>query len=192
MRKMIEVVQGAALKVAGKPAFVKVNPEAVVRNPATYQSWNTMLALTWLVQALCAVILFLVNPTTAAHGYWIFGSAAIGGTAAARLTVEILVAQRAVDAVIADRVIGKAGKRAEGWVNCRRGILDNMTAANVVAQVLIPVFAYVMLRFHANAPAVGLAWLVPTTAAMMVFWPIASGTRYFQTRTAERKALIGR
>jgi hypothetical protein len=185
-------VQGIALKAAGSPAIVKINPEAVVSSPAAYQGWNTMLALTWLVQALCAVILFLVNPETAAHGYWIFGSAAIGGTAAARLTVEILIAQRAVDIVIADRVIGKAGKRAEGWVNWRRGILDTMTAANVVAQVMIPGFAYVMLEFHANAPAVELAWLVPTTAAMMVFWPMASGTRYFQTRTAERKALLGR
>jgi hypothetical protein len=192
MRKMIEVVQGAALKVAGKPAFVKVNPEAVVRNPATYQSWNTMLALTWLVQALCAVILFLVNPTTAAHGYWIFGSAAIGGTAAARLTVEILVAQRAVDAVIADRVIAKSGKRAENWVEYRREALMRMTAANTIAQVLIPAFAYVSYCLHTAPEDVALAWLVPTTTAMIVFWPLVSGVRYFQVRKAERKALIGR
>jgi len=46
----------------------KISPYAMFANRETYQDWNTMLVLSWIIQIMCAVVLLLTTPHTVLHG----------------------------------------------------------------------------------------------------------------------------
>lgn len=172
---------------AGSPALVKIDPVSVLNSRETYQGWNMMLALTWGVQIMCVMVMFLTDPHTALHGHWIFGAAAVGGFASARLTVEIMLVQAEVDKVIFER---DRSDRATMFRAFRKAIMEQQTAGSAICQIMPVMFTLLMYEHHADHKVA--EWIIASTAAATCFLPVASCFRYFQLRPMERRVLIGR
>ena len=183
-KNAVAVISG----LVGEPIWVKVTPEVVLKNRMMYQSWNMALAMTYVIKIICVAIAAYIDPDKLLHGWWIMGAALAGMTCASKLSLDILSAQRRVDALLGEM----NPKATKEWISARKETLDKVTAATLVDMTIIgtSVITLALGAWTTKDPYVFMA--MPVAAALATVLPMAVLTLYFTNRPAERRLLIGR